>query len=325
MKKNIRDPWALLGLDRSASDQDIKAAYRKLALTCHPDRAQDPESAERFTDISVAYQSISTSEKRSAWLASNEPVSEETYKKQSSAPPPERVIEISFAESFSGAQKEIEIEIEDICSNCGGSGAAPGFKPIPCDTCQGTGNHRLGSSQNICQACQGKGFLIEKACSRCQDGLVLEVRPFIFQIPAGVTQGYKVQLNGQRRGCLSSAPVSISVLIEESPVFQRNLNDPADLMIDVPVSYPEAVLGSSVKIPTPTHVISLKIPAGTKSGKVFRIKGEGMPQLGKEERGNLYARVLVDVPEKPEREELDMIASLQKFQPKNIRYHLFDN
>lgn len=319
--KTYRDPWAILGLSREASDKEIKAAYRKLALTCHPDRAQDPGSAERFTDISKAYQAIASEDKRAAWLKENEPYSDFNDRPSFSSSE-EVAVTISFAESFTGTKREVEVNVEDICSICGGSGAAPGYKPVPCDTCQGTGNHLIGSAKNVCATCSGKGFIVEFECGNCQMGVVVEKRPFIIDIPAGVIPDYKIKLN-LLKGKASNDYVVVK--IQESNVFQRNLNDPADLMIEVPVSYPEAVLGSSIKIPTPTNVVSLKIPRSTPSGKVFRIKEAGMPKLASEERGNLYARINVYVPEDLSREELETIALLQRFQPKDLRYNLFDN
>jgi molecular chaperone DnaJ len=319
--KNYRDPWAILGLSREASDKEIKIAYRKLALTCHPDRAQDPASAERFTDISNAYQVIATEEKRLLWLKDNEPFAD-TNNRPNFSSNEETVVTIDFSESFTGTKREVEVNVEDICSICGGSGAAPGYKPVPCDTCQGTGAHLIGSAKNVCSACSGKGFVVEFECVNCQMGVVFEKRPFVIDIPAGVVPDYKIKLN-LLKGSVTNDYVLIK--IKESNIFQRNLNDPADLMIEVPVSYPEAVLGSSIKIPTPTNVVSLKIPSSTPSGKVFRIKEAGMPKLASSERGNLYARINVYVPEDLSREELETIALLQRFQPKDLRYDLFDN
>jgi len=319
--KTYRDPWAILGLGREAGDKEIKAAYRKLALTCHPDRTQDSVSAERFTDISKAYQEIATEEKRIVWLKDNEPYSD-FNERPSFSTSEETAITIDFAESFTGTKREIEVNVEDVCSICGGSGAAPGYKPVPCDTCQGTGTHLIGRAKNVCASCSGKGFIVEFECGNCQMGVVVEKRPFVIDIPPGVIPDYKIKLN-LNKGRVSNDYVVVK--IKESKIFQRNLNDPADLMIEVPVSYPEAVLGSSIKIPTPTNVVSLKIPNSTPSGKVFRIKEAGMPKLASQERGNLYARVNVYVPEELSREELETIAILQRFQPKDLRYDLFNN
>lgn len=319
--KNYRDPWAILGLGREASDKEIKAAYRKLALTCHPDRAQDAGSAERFTDISNAYQAIANEEKRLLWLKDNEPFSDFNDRPKFSNDE-QTVITIDFSESFTGTKREVEVNVEDVCSICGGSGAAPGYKPAPCDTCQGTGSHLIGDAKSVCTNCQGRGFVVEFECGNCQMGVVIEKRPFVIDIPPGVTPDYKIKLNLNKG---KTANDYVLVKIKESKIFQRNLNDPADLMIEVPVSYPEAVLGSSIKVPTPTNVVSLKIPNSTPSGKVFRIKEAGMPKLASSERGNLYARINVYVPKDLSREELETIALLQKFQPKDLRYDLFNN
>lgn len=346
MTTPYRDPWAILGLDRSAEDKEIKTAYRKLALQYHPDKNKDKDSKEiesRFADIARAYEDISTADKRTKWLSENESLASpfanqpetnfpdledfnsEKPTRANSTTSVTHPIEISFIDSFKGAQVNVSIEVEDICSVCGGSGAASGYTPVACDVCQGTGQHHIGRTTNTCSACRGEGFVIEKPCPRCKNGLITETRPFVVQIPPGATPGYQIRLNEQRRGRLVERPIIVHVAIEESSIFQRTLNDPADLMIDVPISYSEAVLGATIKIPTPSKVVKLTIPQGTTSGKIFRIKGDGMPRLDNpEERGNLYARSLITVPANVSKEELNLIYELSKFQPNDLRYHLFN-
>lgn len=362
MSTPYRDPWAILGLTRDADDKAIKRAYRVKAKAFHPDHNKNSDlSAEelesRFADIARAYDSIKTAENRSRWLSDNEGISSPfgsgfdpdtsfpdleddilstesehpvgpmpaSAQRQSRSAVNNKTLQITFAESYNGVRKDVEIEVDDVCSACGGSGAAPGYQPLICDVCHGTKRHQIGRVVSECAACNGQGFTIEKPCPYCISGLRREKRTFVVDIPPGVTQDYQIKLEGSRRGKLIEKPIIIAVDIIDSPIFQRNLEDPADLMIDVPISYTEAVLGASVKIPTPENIVKLRIPAATTSGKVFRIKGAGMPLLNNPtEFGNLYARALITVPENISSEEIKLIASLQKYQPSNLRSHLFD-
>jgi len=345
MTQGFKDPWIILGVDRSAKDADIKKAYRKLALQFHPDKNPgDPEAAARFQDIARAYESISTEEKRLVWKAEHDNPFAPNYNgdteretpfpdlddEVSETPGPrtsgkiEHTVQLDFQQSFKGYQTEVDIDTEEICGVCGGSGSAPGHKPRTCDLCGGSGQHQAGRVFNPCARCKAKGFIVKVPCPSCRDGKVRQRRPFVLQIPAGVPNNYKMRVEVPQRGRLHTPIVEVTVEVEESPVFKRQLSDPADLMIEVPISYTEAVMGAAVRIPTPTRVIALRVPAGTPSGKPFRVSGEGMPKVqDPETRGDLYAQVQIVVPEQPSAKQKRLIRELGDEDSNDLRSALF--
>lgn len=343
MRSREKDPWALLGVTRSASDSEIKKAFHKLAKQLHPDSVRDPaakvEAEKRFRDVSSAYRSIATESDRADWLLKNESQADaDSFPpypgagagaaarsgSQSDAPIEKEVV-ISFSESYHGTQREVAAEVQDICRTCGGTGAAPGTQPQTCTVCGGSGEHRAAHLRNPCSACNGEGFVISDPCRACQRGLIHETRSFPFQIPAGVPSGYKMRVGGERRGRFGTTNLLITVKVTPSSVFQRTLSDPADLLIDVPITYSEACLGASeIRIPTPDKVIAIEIGAGTQSAKMFRIAGRGMPRIGGNgERGDLYARTEIVVPPELNSAQKKLIKALSESDPADARYELF--
>lgn len=315
----VRDPWALLGVPHTASDEEIKSAYRALAKQYHPDR-NGGETAAFFQDLARAYESIKDADARALFQVNNERPS----------PPPgapgtvEQVIDINFRQSFEGAQIPVDLEVSDICSACGGSGAAAGEQPQTCASCSGSGEHQTGPMVQKCRDCQGRGFIIRNPCPRCQGGLAREVRQVIVQVPAGIADGHKLNVAGPQTRA-GAAELVITVHVAPSPVFQRTFAEPADLLIEVPISYSEACFGASVKIPTPERVIALRIPPATPSGKAFRVSGQGMPYLNKEGRGDLFARVQIVVPDKMGSTEKRLVEQLAQTEKGDLRNHLFLN
>jgi molecular chaperone DnaJ len=325
-----RDPWALLAVDRSASDAEIKEAYRKKALRYHPDRNRgDVEAAALFQEIARAYSSIKNEQSRSRWIEENERAqSNITNFSESEDIKPKTIkekVEIDFRQAFLGEQLEIIIPVEEICSRCGGSGSAPGYKPRGCEICAGTGEIQIGRLKNTCSACAGKGFLIEHPCQDCSSGIVIEKKPFVLQIPRGIYDGYKLHLAGPSRGRIGADTLVIEVSVKPSPVFRRERKEKADLTIDVPITYSEAVFGASIRIPTPNRVVEIALPGGTGSGKMFKIAGEGMPRLDSEGSGDLYARIMIQPPEKPSNKHRFFAEELAKTEdPAKLRFPLFN-
>lgn len=327
-----RDPWVMLGVSRSADDREIKQAYRRLARDMHPDRNKgDKEAAARFQDIARAYDSIRNEEARARWMIENEGARADgdfPPFPQSAEPRVEQTaeqIEIDFRQAYSGAQVEIEVTVEDVCSLCGGTGAAPGYAPRRCEICAGRGEIAVGRLTQDCSACQGRGYLVDNPCQACQHGLKSEERMVLISIPAGVQDGHKLVVPATDAARNGAADLEVVIRVIPSPVFKRNLTDPSDLIIEVPITYSEAVLGALVRIPTPAKVIELKIPPGTRSGKTFKVSGEGMPRLGSEERGDLYAQIMVSIPDSPSRKQKKLAEELAgEDDPAALRYPLFN-
>lgn len=322
---SYRDPWALLGLDRGAGDEEIKEAYRKKALRYHPDRNRgNDEAAALFQEIARAYSAIKNEGARNKWIAANEQAGRGEEASKSPQVIHEKV-EIDFRQAFLGDQLEIIIPVEEICSVCGGSGSAPGHKPRACEICAGTGEIKMGRLKNQCSACAGKGFLIDHPCPTCTSGMIVEKKPFILQIPRGVYDGYKLHIAGPDRGRLGADTLLITVRVKPSPVFRRERKDVADLVIDVPVTYSEAIFGTSLRIPTPARIIEINLPENTPSGKMFKVAGEGMPRLDAEGAGDLYARILIQPPEKPSNKHRFLAEELSKTEdPAKLRFPLFN-
>lgn len=331
---SVRDPWVLLGVPRSAGDAEIKKAYRRLARELHPDRNRgDDAAAARFQDVARAYESIRDEAARALWLTENEGVRSREGDfppfPQSATPQRSEQIEeirVDFRQAFSGAQIEIPVEVEDVCTLCGGTGAAPGFAPRRCEICAGRGEIAVGSVSQTCSGCAGRGYVVDKPCTNCRAGLVLQERLVVVHVPAGVADNHELKVptvDPGRPG--AEGALLVRVRVEPSPVFHREFRDPADLLIEVPITFSEAILGATVRIPTPAKVVEIRVPPGTPSGKTFKITGEGMPRVGLASRGDLYARLQVFVPEKPSRKQKGLAEALAaEDDPARLRYRLFN-
>jgi molecular chaperone DnaJ len=233
-------------------------------------------------------------------------------------------VRISFEDSLKGARVRVPVEVETACSVCHGTGAEPGTSPITCPQCGGRGvvsdSQGLFAFSQPCPRCRGNGTIVEKPCRHCRgSGRERVTKRYSVKIPAGARSGTKVRLKGKGEAGLNSGPsgdLFVVVDVEPSPLFERR---GSDLVLDVPVTYAEAALGGSVEIPTPDGPVSLKVPAGTESGKLLRVKGRGVPQLKGNGRGDLLARINVTVPKKltkAEREALEGYQKVSREQPR---------
>jgi molecular chaperone DnaJ len=233
-------------------------------------------------------------------------------------------VRISFEDSLKGVQVRVPLEVETACSVCHGTGAQPGTAPVTCPQCGGRGvvsdAQGLFAFSQTCPRCQGNGAIVEKPCKRCRgSGRERTRKHYSVRIPAGAKSGTRVRLKGKGEpGRLGGPPGDLFVVVEvePSPIFERR---GADLVLDVPVTYAEATLGASVEIPTPEGPVSLKIPAGTESGKLLRVKGRGAPHLKGNGRGDLLARVKVTVPKKLSKAQKEALAEYQKISHENPR------
>ena len=356
-----RDPYEVLGLPKTAADDEIKKAYRKLARELHPDRNPDDASAEeRFKDVQAAYDILSDPEKRQAYDrygaagAGSQGFDPGGVRfenvdlgdlsdllggfgsffgrgQRAGRPRPERGadlesrVRISFEDALDGVQIRVPVEVETACHVCGGSGAEPGTAPRTCPDCQGSGvisdSQGLFALSHPCQRCRGNGVIVDTPCTTCRGtGRERVTRRYQVKVPAGAKDGTRIRLKGKGEPGRNGGPdgdLFVRVQVDVSPLYERR---GADLVLEVPVTYPEAALGATVQIPTPEGLVALKVPAGSESGKLLRVKGRGAPKLNGGGKGDLLARLVVTVPKKltkAEKEALEAYGNVSREQPRD--------
>jgi molecular chaperone DnaJ len=358
----VTNPYETLGVAKNASADEIKKAYRKLARQYHPDRNPGDASAEeRFKEVQNAYDLLSDGDKRKQYdtfganggrggnynfagdfnigdlgdlfggifggggRRGGTRVREQRGLRGADL---EAVVNLSFEDSLRGVETKIPVEVETACHECGGTGAQPGTAPVICPECKGRGV--LAESQGLfalstpCPRCRGNGTVIEKPCPKCQgSGRERRTKRYSVKIPAGVKDGTRIRLKGKgEAGYAGGPPGDLYVVthVTESPLYERRGED---LVVDVPVTYAEAALGATVDVPTPEGAVSLKIPAGSQDGRLLRIRGRGAPKLNGSGRGDVIARVRIQVPKKLSKKEREALEQLQKAESGNPREALF--
>ena len=345
-----RDPYEVLGVSRTASDDEIKKAYRKLARELHPDRNPGDASAEeRFKDVQGAYDILSDAEKRKAYdrfgaegpqgfpgggRFENVDLGDLSdllgnfgsffgRGQRASRPRSERGVDlesrvrISFEDALKGVQIRVPVDVQTACHVCGGTGAEPGTAPRVCPDCQGTGvisdSQGLFSLSHPCQRCRGNGVIVDTPCKNCRGtGRERVTRRYQVKIPAGARDGTKIRLRGKGEPGRSGGPpgdLFVRVEVEPSTLYERR---GSDLVLEVPITYPEAALGATVQIPTPDGPVALKVPAGSENGKLLRVKGRGAPKLNGGGKGDLLARLKVTVPKKLSKAEREALEAYQR-------------
>jgi len=347
-----RNAYEVLGVPKTATDDEIKKAYRKLARESHPDANQgDAAAEERFKEIQGAYDALSDPEKRKQYdtFGANGPRGGGgpgpggfTYENvdlsdllgqfggifgrgggRRGRPQPERGadlesrVRLSFEDALAGAQVRVPVEVDAACRTCHGTGAEPGTSPVGCPQCGGSGtvsdSHGLFALSQPCPRCRGNGIIVEKPCKTCRGtGRERVTRRYAVKIPAGAKDGTRVRLRGKGEAGAHGGPAGdlfVVASVDPSPLYERR---DADLVLEVPVTYPEAALGATIEIPTPEGPVNLKVPAGTESGKLLRVKGRGAPKLKGGGKGDLLARVKVTVPQKLTKAEKEALEGYDK-------------
>ncbi len=337
MPQQKRDYYQILGVAKAASAEDIKKAYRKLALQCHPDRNPgDKKSEEKFKEATEAYQVLADPKKReiydqygheglsqtAGWgqgasgFASStgfgdifEDIFEDFFGGGSSRTRQrarrgndlQYELEITFEEAAFGTERTVEIRREESCSNCKGDGAKPGTSRQNCPTCHGSGQILASSGffsiSRTCHRCHGEGSFIEHPCTACHGhGRVSVPRKIGIKIPVGVDSGSKLRISGEGEAGLRGGPrgdLYISIEVKPHEFFVRTENN---ILCEVPVSFVQAALGAEIEVPTLTGKAALKIPAGTQSGRVFKLKGKGIASVHGDGIGDEEIRVIVETP-----------------------------
>jgi molecular chaperone DnaJ len=329
-----RDYYEVLGVERSATREQLAEAYRKLALKYHPDRSPGDEAAvAKFKEAAEAFEVLGNPEKRATYdrygfagLGSGAPqfhdlgeifehfgdifgesMFGDLFGRRRRGPHKGEDIQcavmLDLAEAASGASKLIQFDRHEMCEACGGSGAKHGTRPESCPYCGGTGHvvQRSGffSLQTPCPSCRGAGQVIRQPCPSCRGaGLVKRRITRKLEIPAGVDSGNQVRLNGEGEPSPNGGlrgDCYCEIRVTAHPLFER---EGRDLMCDVPISFSQAALGATLEVPTLAGPEPLEIPAGTQSGDVLTLRGRGMPDLRRRGRGDLHVRVFVEVPKK---------------------------
>src|SRR3954452_3317299 len=229
----------------------------------------------------------------------------------------EATVNLSFEDSLRGLETKMPVEVTTACRECGGTGAQPGTAPVICPECNGRGvvseSQGLFALSQPCPRCRGNGTVIEKPCSKCHgSGRERRRRTFTVKIKPGVKDGTKIRLKGKGEAGQNGGPngdLIVVTRVASSPTYERRGDD---LLVRVPVSFPTAALGGKVEVPTPEGAVSLKIPAGSEDGKLLRIKGRGAPRLRGSGKGDVLARVHIEVPKRVNKKERELLEELQK-------------
>jgi len=329
MKK--RCYYEVLGIARTASEEEIKKSYRRVAIKYHPDKNQgDKEAEEKFKEASEAYQVLSDPQKREIYdNYGHDGLSNAGYRgfsgfedvfasfgsifgdifgfstgRQNSSMAGSDLrcdLRISFHEAVFGTTKEIEINKRKVCSVCDGSGAKKGVSPEKCPACGGRGyiTQAAGffSVRSVCNRCGGKGVIIKEVCDNCQGtGREFEKKKIKVRIPAGVDSDSRIRLRGEGEGGINGAPdgdLHIFIYPEAHEFYERR---DEHLFARLPISFVQAALGDAITVETLEGKEKIKIPPGTQNGDVFRLDGKGVPRLHSFGRGDIYLEITVTVP-----------------------------
>ncbi|HEY55788.1 MAG TPA: molecular chaperone DnaJ [Dehalococcoidia bacterium] len=342
-----RDYYEVLGIDRNATDEEIKKAFRKLAFKYHPDHNHEDKTGEKFKEVNEAYEVLSDPDKRASYDRFGHGGTEALFGRDfagfdfggfgdvidaffggtttASRRTPRRGADLSYLtvitleEAARGCEREIAITRTENCSSCQGTGCRPGSKPVRCSNCNGSGQVRrvhqslFGRFAHtaICDKCHGEGRIITAPCPRCQGtGRERQERNISVTIPAGVDNGSQIRLRGEGEAGTRGGPAGslyINISIKEHEIFSR-YND--NILYELPINFTQAALGTEVEIPTLNGKTSLKIPAGSQTGQVLRLKGQGIPHLRGDGCGDQLVKLFVITPEKLSKKQRQLLAEL---------------
>jgi molecular chaperone DnaJ len=355
-----RDYYQVLDVPRAATEADIKKAYRRLAMKLHPDRnPDDHEATDKFKEVKEAYEILTDPQKRAAYdqfghagvegmrgpgagqgfdprdafgdifgdvfgdiFGAGRRGRSQVYRGADLR----YELELSLEQAVFGDTANVEFATLAECSECSGSGSAEGTKPATCDTCRGAGQVRMQQGfftvQQACPRCNGRGQVVTEPCASCRgQGRTRKQRTLSVKVPAGVDNGDRIRLSGEGEAGRNGGPpgdLYVEVRVREHPIFER---DGAHLSCEVPVSFATATLGGGVEVPTLGGNATIKVPAETQSGRVFRLRDKGIRPVRGGATGDLFCRVVVETPVHLTREQKDLLKKFDETLRKDTKRH----
>jgi molecular chaperone DnaJ len=352
-----RDYYVVLEISRTATEAEIKKAYRRMAMKFHPDRNPDDADAEaKFKEAKEAYEILTDEQKRAIYdQHGHDGLAARGGGGQSAADAFSDIFGDVFGDIFGGARRggrqqvfrgadlryDLELDLEqavfghsaDIefaslaeCEVCTGSGAAPGSKTVTCETCNGVGQVRMQQGffavQQTCPRCKGRGQVISQPCDNCLgQGRIRKKRTIAVKVPQGVDNGDRIRLSGEGEAGRNGGPpgdLYVEIRVREHEIFER---EGSNLACEVPVSFATAALGGSVAVPTLEGNVSLKVPNETQSGRVFRLRDKGVKPVRGGPTGDLLCRVVVETPVNLTEEQRELLRKFAATMENSSRDH----
>jgi molecular chaperone DnaJ len=352
-----RDYYEVLGIPRGANQDDIKSSFRQMARKYHPDVNKESDAEERFKEINEAYAVLSDPDKRAAYdryghaglngmggmpdftSVDFTDIFEEFFgfgggSRRRTRNAPRRgadlniSVSLAFEEAVFGVEKEIEYTRDEVCTTCRGSGAEPGTSPTRCSTCEGRGEVRqvrqtfLGSMVQVttCPSCNGQGEVITTPCPTCRGrGLERKTIKKSVSIPGGVDTGTQIRLGGEGQPGIFGGPngnLYIEIQVRPHKFFHRKGND---IVVDLNINVAQAALGAEIEVPTLDGPSRLTIPAGTQPGKIFTLRGKGVPFLRSSGRGDQMVVINIEVPMRLNAEQRQLFEQLAQTLGSEVR------
>jgi molecular chaperone DnaJ len=351
-----RDYYKVLDIPRTATEAELKKAYRRLAMKFHPDRNPgDQEAEDKFKEAKEAYEVLSDAEKRGIY-------DQHGHEGLAGRGPgnfgPDAFNDIFgdvFGDIFGGGRRggrsqvyrgadlryDLELDLEQAvfghsasvefttlgeCEPCNGSGAAPGSKSTPCDTCKGVGQVRMQQGffavQQTCPRCKGRGQTISQPCDGCLgQGRIRKKKTLAVKVPEGVDNGDRIRLSGEGEAGRNGGPpgdLYVEIRVREHPIFER---DGSHLSCEVPISFVTATLGGAVEVPTLNGSVELKVPVETQSGRVFRLREKGVKPVRGGPTGDLFCRVMIETPVNLTDEQRELLIKFDRTMQVSSRNH----
>ena len=351
-----RDYYEVLGVSKNVSEAELKKAYRRMAMKHHPDRNKDDSQSEgKFKEVKEAYEVLSDARKRAAYDQFGHAGVDASMGGGGAGPGGfgdifdsvfgdifggaarggQRVyrgsdlaydLEMTLEEAVAGNTVQIRVPTHIECESCDGSGAKAGTSPVTCNTCHGHGQVRMSqgffSVQQTCPECRGTGKVIKEPCSDCHgQGRIKDHKTISVKVPPGVDTGDRIRLSNEGEPGLNGGPpgdLYVNVRVKKHAIFTR---EDADLYCEVPISIVTAALGGEFKVPTLDGKVSLKVPAETQSGKVFRLRGKGVKTVRGSHTGDLLCRVFVETPVNLTQRQKELLSELEESMQEGGKRH----